>query len=135
MTSASVKTRPQIFLSFAQSDRRLAEQVGSALHDAGLTVVQMDQLLARRAYDDTVRSALRESDAVVVALSSVSRRHEVPASVLFEIGAAVGAAKPIFVIVEEATAKLPFNAPQMEVLPVNRVNEIADRLSNGSTRT
>src|SRR5437588_7535941 len=109
MTSATVKTQSQIFLSFAQSDRKLAQQVGLALEEAGLKVVRTDELKLGGAYTKVVRDALRRSDAVVVALSSVSPRHEVPASVLFEIGAAVGAAKPIFVVVEEPTTKLPFS--------------------------
>jgi nucleoside 2-deoxyribosyltransferase len=129
MTSATVKTQPQIFLSFARSDRALAEKVNGALREAGVKVVRMDELRAGGEYTNSVREALHESDAVVVALSSVSRRHDVPASVLFEIGAAVGAAKRIFVVVEDATTKLPFTAPQLEILPANRVNEIADRLS------
>jgi hypothetical protein len=131
MTSVNIRTRPQIFLSFALSDRELAEKVDLALREAGVKVVRMDKLGGHVGYTDVVRNALHKSDAVVVALSNISRRHDVPASVLFEIGAAVGAEKRIFVVVEEPTTKLPFTAPHLEILPANRVSEIAEKLGTG----
>src|SRR2546423_14120514 len=124
----AVRAQPQVFLSFAYGDRELARDISAKLAAAGVDVVQMDTLEPGGQYTDNVRGALHDSNAVVVVLSDVSRRREFPASVLFEIGAAAGADKPIFVIVEDMTAKLPFNISHLHVLPVNRVEEIAQRL-------
>ena len=57
-----------------------------------------------------------------------------PASVLFEIGAAVGAEKPIYVIVDRPSGKLPFGAPGLQVLPLNRLDEIARKLNDDADR-
>jgi hypothetical protein len=89
----------------------------------------MDERSSEREYDDTVRTALRQSAAVVAVLSGASRRHDMPANVLFEIGAAIGARKPIYVVVDDASAKLPFGAPDLRVLPLNRLDEVARELA------
>jgi nucleoside 2-deoxyribosyltransferase len=131
MISTKTNASPQVFLSFASTDRPLADRVDAALTKAGLTVVRMDGLGSKGEYTDVVRSALNESDAVVVALSGAGRRQDIPASVIFEIGAAMGAEKHIYVVVEESTNKLPFSVRHLEMLPFNRVNEIADKLCVG----
>ena len=131
-TQVASKTQPQVFLSFSLSDRGFANKVADELQRAGLSVVRMVDLGAGGEYTEEVRRALRRSAAVVVALSDISPRHEVPASVLFEIGAAVGAEKPIYVIVDRPIAKLPFGAPGLQVLPLNRLDEIAQRLIEDS---
>lgn len=132
MISTTVKTQPQIFLSFARADHELAERIGTIFQKAGIKVYRMDQMGIRGEYSEAVRKALLRSDAVVVALSSIPRQQDFPASVLFEIGAAMGAEKDIYVVVEEPTAKLPFSVRHLEILPVSRVNEIADKLCVGS---
>jgi hypothetical protein len=127
-TNVAVKTQPQIFLSFALADQELAHLVAAELAGAGLAVVQPHQLGAGGEYTDAIRKALRGSAAVVVVIGDISRRHEVAASVLFEIGAAVGAGKPIYVVVDEPSTKLPFNAPNLKVIPVTRLDEVARAL-------
>jgi hypothetical protein len=123
-------TPPKVFLSFAWSDKELAADLSDSLERAGLHVTRVDEVAPRGQYSDRLRDAVRESAAVVVFLSDVVRRRDIPASVLFEIGAAVGANKPIYVVVERMTEKLPFNAPDLHVLPLNRAQEIAQHLAN-----
>jgi len=101
MISAPPRTRSQVVLSFARSDRELADRVEPTLLDAGLEVVRMNQLRGAGEYNDAVRLALKRADALVVALGGHRREAQVPASVTFEIGAAMGAEKPIFVVVEQ----------------------------------
>lgn len=129
-TEVALKTQPQVFLSFALSDRQFASQVADELERAGVAVVRMSDLGPGGEYTAEVRDALRRSAAVVVALTDVSPRHEVPASVLFEIGAAVGAEKPIYVVVDRPSPKLPFGAPGLQILPLNRLDEIARKLND-----
>jgi TIR domain len=127
----NVKIQRQIFLSFAPSDRRLAGQVADDLRRTGLTVVSMEDL-GPGEYSDAVRRALTESDAVVTVLSGVSDRIGLPASVVFEIGAAVAAGKRIFLVTGMATFRLPFVASQLEILPINRIEEIASKLNENA---
>jgi hypothetical protein len=128
----SLNTRQhEVFFSFALSDRKFAGEVADELRRSGLFVVQMSDLGAAGEYNDQVRRALRRSAAVVVPLPNLSARHDVPASVLFEIGAAVGAEKPIYVIVDQPSGKLPFGAPGLQILPLNRLDEIARKINDG----
>jgi hypothetical protein len=120
-------------LSFALTDREFASQVLDNLTRAGLQVQQMDNLAPTGQYTDAVRTAIRRSDAVVVALSEVASGRSIPASVLFEIGAAAGAGKPIFVVVDNLAEKLPFNVPHLRVFPTNRIDEIPRLLESEST--
>ena len=129
MNATAAATKPTVFLSYALHDRHAADEVAGALRGAGLSVVQMSELEPGGEYTDTIRQALGRSSAIVVVLPKMSARRELPASVLFEIGAAVGADKPIFVIVDEPTAKLPFNVPHLHILPRARLDEVARQLS------
>src|SRR4051812_37665811 len=108
-----VTTHPKVFLSFPLGDSDLAAEVSRTLSAAGIEVTTFAGIDDRESYSDEVRSGLRQSDAVVVVLSTIAQRREIPASVLFEIGAATGANKPIFVIVQSMDQKLPFNVPGM----------------------
>jgi hypothetical protein len=130
MPMPKLKTQRQVFVSFAPPDRMLAEKVVTELEGSGLKVVRIDKLQPRGEYSDSIRSALHSSDAVVTVLAKVSDRDQLPASVLFEIGAAVGAGKRIFVVVDEMAGRLPFNASNLVVLPMNRIGEIATILDD-----
>jgi nucleoside 2-deoxyribosyltransferase len=118
MIPATTTVRPQIFLSFALADRRLAEKITDTLQRSGLKVVSPEELEPGREYSKTIRDALLKSAAIVVVLSG--QTDAVPASVLFEIGAAFGAEKPIFVIVDKPDAKLPFETSKLRILPLSR---------------
>src|SRR5687767_15451286 len=96
MTAAQlVRTKPRVFLSFALEDRLMAAEVARVLSSSGIRVVSMGDAETGNEYTDSVRRALGSSAAVVAVLSGISKRRDIPASILFEIGAAVGAGKPI----------------------------------------
>jgi TIR domain len=125
--TATTSTQPQVFLSFALRDRKLAGRIATILSKSGLKVVRPDELVPIGSeYSDEVRQALHQSAAVVVVLSQAATRAEqIPASVLFEIGAGFGAEKPIFVVMDRPVAKLPFDTSRVQILPTSRVEEIA----------
>jgi hypothetical protein len=127
-SSRALKTSPQIFFSFPISSKEMAKRVRRELEGAGLTIVVPDLAVPGEVYDDQLRAMLQNSDAMVVVLSELSQRDEIPSSILLEIGAAFGAAKPIFVITKDMSARLPFNTPGLRVLPIGRVEEIAQQL-------
>lgn len=124
MTTTATAKHPQIFLSFAAGDHAFAESVATELRSGGADVLSMNDVAAAGDYSEGVRRALQRSGAVVVALNEVSDRRDIPASILFEIGMAVGAGKPIFVILSNPSSILPFNAPHLQVFPPNRLQEI-----------
>lgn len=135
MSSSSATTvHPKVFLSFPWSDKRLAEDVSAALAGAGLEVLSSDKLTSGGIYSDQIRNALHRADAVVVVLSDIARRREISANVLFEIGAGVGARKPIYVVIESMNDGLPFNVPNLHLLPMSRLGEIAQELSANGER-
>jgi hypothetical protein len=127
----TIKVTSTVFLSFAARDQEMAREVAELLTRAALDVVRVDELSLSGEYTDEVRRALGASAAVVVVLARIARRHDLPAGVLFEIGAAVGAGKRIFVVADDLTDGLPFGAPRLQVLPIGRVDEIA-RLLNAA---
>jgi nucleoside 2-deoxyribosyltransferase len=130
MTSqVATRIKPQVFLTYALADREFADEVTRELALSGLNCVSMNEFSADGEYTEAIRKAVRQSAAVVAILSGVSRRHDVPANVLFEIGAAIGARKPIYVVVDDPSIRLPFGAPDMHVLPITRIDEIARHLS------
>jgi hypothetical protein len=129
---ASTSVHPKIFLSFASSHQDLARDVSTNLRRAGIAVSRIDEFTSGGRYSDELREAVRQAAAVVVVLSDVARGKGIPASILFEIGAAVGANKQIFVLVQNMTERLPFNVPQMQILPLNRADEIARHLLTSS---
>lgn len=127
MTSA-IAAKPKVFFSYPQVDRELARRVASVLEASGLEV--FDAPSPRGGVDpgEQIRLAMEESSAAVVVLSQADQGQCIPASVLFEIGAAMGAGKPIYVLVTEPSQRLSFNVPGMVVLPSNHAEEIACRL-------
>jgi ABC-type branched-subunit amino acid transport system substrate-binding protein len=122
--TTKMRTRPQVFLSYSMSDRQLAAKIAVSLEDAGLRVVRPEDLEPGHEYSNAVRDGLLKSAAMVVVLT----QNEMPARVLFEIGAAFGAEKPIFVVVDAPSTRLPFDASKVRVLPMSRIEEIADEL-------
>jgi hypothetical protein len=116
--------RPTVFLSSAAADADFAREVAEELTRAGAEIWEIGDVAASGKYTHEVRRALDRSGAVVVALARSADRREIPASVLFEIGAASGAQKPVFVVVDSPISRLPFSVPGMQVIPFNRVGEV-----------
>lgn len=121
---SKTRTRPQVFLTYASADRQLAAKVADFLADAGLTVVRPEDLESGHEYSNAIRTGLMKSAAMVVVLG----RAEMAATVLFEMGAAFGAEKPVYVVVDAPTTRLPFDTSKVQILSMSRIEEIADEL-------
>lgn len=125
----SVAPKRQVFVIYALADRLLADRIIASLSGAGLTVAGFRHTAPTDdhggAYDDRARRAIQSSDAVVVVLSRATAGAPLPASVLFEMGAALGAGKATYVVTEDATVTLPFLISRLRVLPANRIDEVS----------
>ncbi len=126
----NVSAKPGVFLSFSASDEDFAKQVSHALSDAGLLVMGVRELDPKGDYNDSVRRWIKSSAGMVVAISdrSLSSKFGLPANVVFEIGAATGAGKPIFVVTTLSAPKFPFRVPKLAVIPITRVDEVVHAL-------
>lgn len=123
-TATPTRTRHRVFVNYAGADRGLVDRLTVALARAGLTTIRADELTTGGVYNDAVRRALVGSAAMVVPLSGMPRTADLPASALFEIGAAMGAGKPVYVVVDSPTYRVPFGAPGVRVLFSNQLDEI-----------
>lgn len=130
-TSTPFRTGRQVFVNHAAADGELIDRLAVALTRAGSTTIRTDELSAGGVYNATVRRALADSEAMVVPLSGAPRPTDLPASVMFETGAAVGAGKPVYVVVDSPTDRVPFGAPGVRVILANQVNVIGREISAG----
>jgi adenylate cyclase len=100
---------PGIFVSYARSTEREAEQVGAALQSLGYEVWRDDQLPAHRSYGDVIEEPLRAAGAVIVLWSVDAARSQ---WVRAEADAARQAGTLVQVTVDGAVPPLPFNQIQ-----------------------
>ncbi len=122
--STTLSAQARIFLTYAAADRRFAAEVADALELLGAKVSSFDSMANGDQYNDAIRRAIRESDAVVVPLGRLSAPDDLPANVIFEIGAAAGAGRAIYVVSRDVSTRLPFDVPHLNILPMNRIDEI-----------
>jgi hypothetical protein len=127
-SNGAVKAQPKVFLTFAAADRVFAGDVADSLRLLGAKVSSFASVASGDTYTDAIRRAIQRSNAVVIPLGQVSRRGELPANVLFEIGAAIGAGREIYVVSRDVAARLPFEVPRLHVLPLSRIDEIIREL-------
>jgi hypothetical protein len=121
VTASAPKKKPAAFLISNLADSEFAGRITDTLVRSGLTVSW------NQGRNVDLRKELRECAVTVVVLSGSTLRQPLTASVLFEVGAAMGAGKPIYAVVDDLTARLPFGVPNLQVLPANRAEEIASR--------
>ena len=120
---------PQVFLSYSLADAEAARDVLRRLRAADIEVY--DALARPRPgsdWEDQLRLALEACNAVVIVLGRIGDRQQVPANILFEIGAASQAGKPIYVLLRDPADRLPFRVSGLTVLPLNNVDAIARQL-------
>ena len=109
-----------VFLCFDPGARVATQGVAKRLLAAGATIANSD-LSPARAYDDPMRKAIRGCDVVLVVLAG----EELHSSVLFEIGAAQGAQKPLFICPAGGSrVKLPFRFNASHLIPLQRVEDV-----------
>src|SRR4051812_7224910 len=98
-----------VFVSYARSTERQAEQVTAALRALGYNVWRDDELPAHRAYGDVIEERLRGAKAVVVIWSADAVRSQ---WVRAEADAAREAGTLVQLTVDGAGLPLPFNQIQ-----------------------
>ena len=125
MAAVATQTRPTVFLTAAATDGPLIERVASVLDASGIEVIGRRAVPAGGTGGAYLRDFIRRSSAVVVVMSRVTTASTIPSSIIFEIGAATGAHKPVYIILEDSSVRLGFSVPDMHVLPLSRTDEVA----------
>ena len=99
----------EIFVSYARSSERQAQQIAEALRSAGYSVWRDDELPAHLAYGEVIEERLRSAKAVVVVWSADAARSQ---WVRAEADAARGAGTLVQVSVDGTLPPMPFNQIQ-----------------------
>lgn len=118
-----------VLLTYPATDRAFADRVAELLRADGLQIIDMTKAVPDQDWREFLQQSLAESGGIVVAWSSPHKNARLPSEVMVEIGAVGGAGKPIFVVVDDYTATLPFGVRGLQILPFDRAGEIADRLA------
>lgn len=124
-----VAVQPKVLLTSALTDVDLAERVGAVLQATGIEVLRTNHMQAGQQISTYLRRSIQESAAIVVVISRATTDDRLPASLLFEIGAAFGAGKRVFVVLEDPSRRLDFSVPNMHILPISRVDEVKQALA------
>ena len=125
------KAKPiyDVFLSYAPQDAKLAVEVARVLQLFDLAVFDAKTMLQGKRMEDALWEAMAESQALVVVVSAA----EPSASTLFELGAAQGWNKPVYVVVADpASTRLPTFLRDSAVFPFSRLEEVARAIKNSS---
>jgi hypothetical protein len=128
--AVATRSRPKVFVTSSALDHGLAEQVASVLDASGVEVVRIADRNSLSRGEGQLRDAIRRSAAVVAVVSRSTTSTQIPASVFVEIGAATGAGKPVFIVLEDPTYRVNFSVPDMHILPISRVDEIGQSLAD-----
>lgn len=121
-----------IFISYASTDTEVAAAVAAHLANEGFTVFVPHLMTSTVGFDslvDTLWEALAESEALVAILSDESSG----SSQGFEIGAASAWHKPIYVVSEVSSPRVPLMIHQYAVYPLSRLDDMARAIRAGRT--
>jgi nucleoside 2-deoxyribosyltransferase len=123
MSVAALDTN--VFLAFSPRDKVAALQLTQRLADEGVTVKTMDAIPAKD-LSSQMRATIAECDAFVVLATEAS----VPsATFAFEVGAARGLDKPVFVVAKDlAKSDLPSYLREFPIVPYASVEKLADQV-------
>ena len=120
-----------VFVSHSAIDRGLASLVTSALTAAGMSAWSVADISAGSNWQDAMREAMLRAEFIVVLLTrnSLASRHAA-----FEVGMAMGASKPIFVLYDGLSAnELPGYVHQHHVADVSQLPLIIDEIKSLQT--
>lgn len=118
------KTNPacDVFLSYASPDAESAADVARTLQSFGLTVFDARTIPESKNLEKVVWEAMAESQALVAVISDA----QPSANMIFELGAAQGWNKPVYVVgVNPASLHIPGFLQDLPILPLSRVEEVA----------
>jgi hypothetical protein len=118
-----------VFLSYSPQDAKFAAEVARVLELSDLAVFDAKTMLQGKRMEETLWEAMAESQALVMVVSAA----EPSASSLFELGAAQGWNKPVYVVVADpASARVPTFLRESPVFPFSRLEEVARAIKNSS---
>jgi hypothetical protein len=127
---SKTKSLCDVFISYGPLDARLAADVARILQSFDLAVFDAKAIPQDKHLEKAVWEAMAESQAFVATVSEAAPS----ASTLFELGAAQGWNKPVYVIVADpALARLPDFLRRLPVFPFSRLDEVASAIKNSST--
>jgi hypothetical protein len=119
-----------IFLSFSQQDRAVADVVAQSFTTAGLIVFSTNSIEGSQTFADRVLHALIESRALVVIATPRSVKS---INVGIEVGAAMSWRKPLYILTEHvAGPDLPPILRSGYVFPIHSFMKVVDALRRGS---
>ncbi len=122
-----------VVVSHCAIDRGLAQLVASTLTSAGMKVWMSADHSTGRRWQDLVRDAMLRAKTVIVLLTRNSLKSSHAA---FEVGMAMGAEKPIFVLYEGvSTDELPEYAHQHRVADMSQLPEIINEIKSLRVRS
>jgi hypothetical protein len=116
---------PKVFISYSHQDADWVRQFAEALRNEHVDVwLDQWQLKAGDFLPDVLGRGLRESDAIVVLLSSSNVRRP---SVFFELGAALGTGKKLIPVLDKDVdqSTIPFNLRTRQYLIKGSPSETA----------
>ena len=131
----SAATAYSVFLSYAQTDAAWVAEFSNALQQLGAHgLFDPTALVSSQSFIDTVESALRQSDTLIIFLSSNSLENP---NVLFELGAAIGGNKKIIPVLigdidySEFLRLIPFIQVIRAVSPTEAAKRVARYIDGG----
>lgn len=117
-----------VVISHSAIDRGLASFVTTALKGAGMHVWSMAEIPRGSNWQEAMREAMLEAEFIVVLLTRNSLN---TSRATFEVGMAMGAAKPIFVLYDGVSAdELPRYLHQHHVGDVSQLPTIIDEMKS-----
>jgi nucleoside 2-deoxyribosyltransferase len=126
------KTRQtcDVFVAYSATDAKLAADIAGVLQSFDLSVFFDRNALPRgERFEDAIWEAMAESQAFVIVVSQAAPS----ASTVFELGAAQGWNKPVYVVVTDpASMQLPSYLHGFPVYPYSRIEDIAREIKGAS---
>lgn len=113
----------KVFVSYAHSDRALAEQLFRTLHSMPVEFWSADQLKVGENWSDVLRSRIRDSQYFVLLLTPNTFESS---WVQQELGAAWALGKRIVAVAsdERLVDKLPVDVPGLETLMIDEMEKL-----------
>jgi TIR domain len=123
------KAVSDVFLSYSAADAKFAGDIARILQLFELSVFDKNAMAPGKGFEEAVWEAMAESQALVMVVSTAP----LSASTLFELGAAQGWNKPVYVVATDpASMHLPSFLRGMPVYPFSRIEDLAREIKSAA---
>jgi hypothetical protein len=128
---SSPRTEYDVFLSYSQRDRALADDVAERLAQAGVSAFKwQDAVTPGTSLNTVLLNALAESAAMIVIAAADDL---INPNLLFEIGAAMSWQKPIYVVYSgDKAPRAGFSAHSITIIPIRKLDSVVRLLHHAS---